>query len=231
MGSKERGILFSGEMVRAILDGRKTQTRRVVKPQPPKECSIHYPLGNESWVPEADRTPFRHTWEAWGGPLYHARPDKALCGSHDVRCPYGKPGDCLWVRESHWRFTGCASYGKPWDGFVESPNGDPYDARCYDDYPNISGATEAAAVVRVPSIHMPRWASRITLEITDMRVERIREISVADALAEGCCVSSNPNESDAFHNLWNRINAKRGYSYESNPWVWAITFKRVDNAL
>lgn len=93
---KERPILFSGEMVRAILDGRKTMTRRVIKAQPPKECSIHYMIGDESWLPEGKRSSLSHHWEAWSGELYKNRPQGHLCGTHAVKCPYGQPGDKDW---------------------------------------------------------------------------------------------------------------------------------------
>lgn len=227
---KERPILFSGEMVRAILDGRKTQTRRVVKPQPPAECSIHYMLGKESWLPPEKQSPIRHTWEAWHGPLFQNRPEKYLCGVHDVTSPYGGVGDRLWVRENGWE--PCApSIGQIAAGADTWPRYE-YDA---------DGVTEANAEdfkawgwKRRPSIHMPRWASRITLEITGVRVERLQTISEDDAVAEGRPRHTKPPESistvEMFATSWNRLNEKRGYGWDANPWVWVLEFRRVDVA-
>ena len=172
---KERPILFSGEMVRAILDGRKTQTRRVVKPQPP-------PLGGF------------------------------------VKNPYGQPGDRLWVRET-WALD------------------DKY-------YYRADGAVGDRCGKWKPSIHMPRAASRITLEITGVRVERLQEITISDIYAEGAITdewlewrddvsgvgmpagSRIENERDVWEKLWDSINGKT-YPWKSNPWVWVIEFKRI----
>ena len=173
----ERPILFSGPMVRALLDGRKTQTRRVVKPQPDAA------LGD---LPGA----------AWNA------------GFVNVSCPYGAPGDTLWARETWGPFEG---------GFIyradEGPNVKPDDGRWH------------------PSIHMPRWASRLTLHIKSVRVERLQEISEADALAEGCTAKlaeEAPALDEArqdFRELWESINGPG--SWDANPWVWVVEFKRV----
>jgi hypothetical protein len=226
---KERPILFSGPMVRAILDGRKSQTRRVVKPQPPPECSIHYPLGNESWLPACERTALRHTWEAWGGALYESRPKHYLCGIRTVACPYGAPGDRLWVRETWASFGDSASITPP----VPHQCQIRYHADnvCeWRDVPQGSRGLYPDASFRLrPSIYMPRWASRITLEITGVRVERLNAITAGDAEQEGvdareCC------RVEAFERLWDSINAKRGYGWAVNPWVWVIKFKRIGGA-
>lgn len=193
---KERPILFSGPMVRAILDGRKTQTRRVVKPQP-------------IWVYDCS-VPVLTT---------DADPNAA------IRCPYGVPGDRLWVRET---------FGRQWrHGFIY---------RADVETPIPAGGWE-------PSIHMPRCASRIMLEVTRVCVERLQNISEADAQAEGIQVlplqsvddpsawrQSGPgahqarNARESFRLLWDSINSKRGFGWDVNPWVWVIEFRRVDYA-
>jgi hypothetical protein len=198
---KERPIILSAPMVRAILEGRKTQFRRVVKPQPnggPGAQMVY--LGGE-----------------WG----------LLDGEGEWRCPYGHPGDRLWVRESHWRFTGCADNGKPWPGFVESPDGNPYNARCHDDYAEMQALLMACAAVRIQSIHMPRWASRITLEVTGVRVERLKDISEKDAEAEGCPLDRLLAR-DWYSELWESINGPGSWS--ANPWVWVVEFTRAAQA-
>jgi hypothetical protein len=199
---KERPILFRAEMVRAILEGPKTQTRRVVKPQPLSVVSAdgHAPLKEViSQVP---------MWPMTG-------PGRDRC----CPCPYGVPGDRLWVRE----------------GFAYTPKGTPFYRADFDHDKNLSvvGGWK-------PSIHMPRWASRITLEITDVRVQRVQEIGEEDAKAEGVLrlgatspdlVSGNEGHEYriSFVELWDSINATRGFSWENNPWVWALTFRRVED--
>ena len=174
---KERPILFSGPMVRAILDGRKTQTRRVVKPQP-------------DWIrPRVSDDGIAHGY----------------CGSgptDGIKCPYGTVGDRLWVRES-WAKSGEV--------------GDATEYRA--DNPDPIGAKWR------PSIHMPRWASRIDLEITGIRVERLQEISERDAMAEGCEYLTNSVARSNFVKLWISINGQDSWS--ANPWVWVIEFKRI----
>lgn len=190
---QERPILFSAPMVRALLAGTKTQTRRVVKPQPD---STH------SGFPYWSVGGYRASWcrsAADGGPLMPANP---------LLCPYGQPGDRLWVRETH-------GYG-----------GDAY-------APDVHyRATHPDAPVQgrwLPSIHMRRRDSRILLEITAVRVERLQDISEADALAEGVPHSLNlPGGRFArenFEHLWWTINGDG--SWESNPWVWVVEFQRA----
>lgn len=225
----ERPILFSGSMVRAILAGNKTQTRRVVRPQPRK-------------VDDA----FDGTWEFPGEPGHHY---DDLTAAYRMResSPY-KPGDVLWVRESHWRFTGIPHEGEAPRSFLRAPGGDPHQARCYDDQPELEALRRSAIVVRVPSIHMPRWASRITLEVENVRVERLQRISEFNARAEGIerlksgrgfydpTVSKGmvrvgyylSTATEAFSILWDSIYGKKpGHSWGDSPWVWAVTFKRV----
>lgn len=180
---KERGILFSDEMVRAILDGRKTQTRRVLRIQPPDHVIRLRPFFGQEvrWI-DFDGSNF------------------------EVRCPFGKVGDRLWVREC---FV-CCRHGPRHLECLEYRADEMVGG---DDTPKWT-----------PSIHMPRWASRITLEITDVRVQRLHDISQEDALAEGVDVVSTAR--NAFCSLWCRING--GTAWDGNPWVWALTFKRVD---
>jgi len=198
----ERPILFSGEMVRAILDGRKTQTRRVIKPD---------------WFRCLD---------------FEEQEDiaKAI-----LQCPHGAAGDRLWVRET---------WSAVWPGEIEVPLRDckiEYRADLppgSTDYPGGWPAEDARGCDDAPkwrpSIFMPRWASRITLEIIRIRVERVQDISVVDTIAEGLDVL-NPNSLAAtsglykslYEGLWNTINSKRGFGWDVNPWVWVIEFKMV----
>ena len=175
--NKERPILFNGKMVQSILDGRKTQTRRVIKPQP---VSNPFPL---------------------------------------QRCPYGVPIDLLWVQETWVKWDAGIAYLADCLNRhgVESEDS----KRCRLDY----------GVIWKPSIHMPRWASRITLRVTDVRVERVQEISEADAQAEGVSAWHDTNNGTVyrpeFRTLWDSINAARGFGWDANPWVWVVEFERV----
>lgn len=186
-------ILFSGEMVRAILEGRKTQTRRVIKPQP---------SGIMTWHPVIERWSVNRT-----GELYK---DK-----------YGRPGDRLWVRET---FAPFGDAGAVWfkAGIPEYRGGLRVG---WLDFPyKLDSTFEPPNDLKWrPSIFMPRWASRITLEVTDIRIERVQDISSDDIKAEGC----PPHHTlyGWWEHLWDSINAKRGYSWESNPWVWVVSFR------
>lgn len=215
---KARPILMSAPMVRALLDGRKTQTRRVVKPQPV------FPHGVFEWTPKQKN-----------GIYCIQTSDGTLPSEMSRYCPYGKPGDLLWVRESFWEGTNC--YTDPsgesvgyWTDKIEylelrskpGPWSEPY----------VSGVPW---MLKRPSIHMPRRASRITLAVTGVRVERLQDISERDAYAEGVTIPShlafasngNPdlrNEArDAYRQLWNGINGPG--SWEANPWVWVLEFR------
>lgn len=218
---KERPILFSGEMVRAILDGRKSQTRRIFKQlsrdADPRNVS-HDGRRNLLTIVNRRIKDVPAVWQEW-----------------EDACPFGAVGDRLWVRENGWE--PCApSIGQIAAGADTWPRYE-YDA---------DGVTEANAEdfkawgwKRRPSIHMPRWASRITLEITGVRVERLRDISEDDARAEAAEPAidlmraltrheTEPTSRAGFMALWNSLNEKRGYGWNANPWVWVIEFKRVE---
>lgn len=218
---KERPIIFNSEMVRAVLDGRKTQTRRIVKPQPIgiPDCAYCDPY-NKNY----DHFTFWTKDNKMCLPLGNIK----IKGKETAhwRCPYGQPGDRLWVRERfHARPDKRVFYGV--------------------DYPGV----ESRLLFKwKPSIHMPRWASRITLEITNVRVERLQEISQRDAEDEGCtlpclncgytrkdmaihmdhklCSGDGPGDAIfLFKTLWVSIYSEE--SWNSDPWVWVIEFKRV----
>lgn len=194
----ERPIIFSAPMVRAILAGRKTQTRRVLKPQPPTAPDWHV----------ADRDEDQVLWMGDRGTHVQARIRFAI-------------GDLLWVRES-WR--------------TELRNDDitPRDLRHgVPVYYEAGGGgeetiPECAGRLR-PSIHMPRWASRITLKVTGVKVERLQDISEEDAEAEGADPFTGALQSyrTSFYNIWERIHGPG--SWDANPWVAAISFERVAN--
>lgn len=194
---KERGMIFNAEMVRAVLDGRKTQTRRIVKPQPEL----------------TERSGF-----SWKGMLYGAGSDDRETNRNfaHVKCPHGKPGDRIWVRET-WAEAGASA-----------PDLKLYRANYPDHVPSsYENVPPADEILWTPSIHMPRWASRILLEITDVRVERLRSMSQADARAEGVIAASGPMEAGlAFRELWDSIYGEE--SWLANPWVWVIEFKRIE---
>lgn len=222
----EKPILFSGPMVRAILEGRKTVTRRVVKPQPVERTPGNgwydwgYKLGAQKST--SPRSCFWHA-DTW-----------AKTGSHpiDEYCPYGQDGDRLWVRET-WLYS---DHWPPPD--VYSPSDLHYRASAT---PEDLKWLEGDGFKWRPSIFMPRWASRITLEVTDIRVERLQSISEESAIAEG--LTQWTAESGTIHygesiadvwetkaaaayaRLWDTINAKRGFAWAGNPYVWVVEFK------
>jgi len=193
---KEHPILFSGEMVQAIQEGRKTQTRRVIKPQPNTLWDAAKFIGEDGFRFYCHIDP--HIFVDW-------------------KCPYGQSGDGLWVREA-WRPI---DEDRPVNRLMA---GDTIYYRA--DY-----VGEALGGKWRPSIHMPRWASRINLEIVNIRVERVQEIHPMDCIAEGATDWDNLLSLDThilrFHNLWDKINLKRGYGWEVNPWVWIIEFKAL----
>jgi hypothetical protein len=186
---KERPIIFSTPMVKAILEGRKTQTRRVIKPQG---------TGNNAWI------------------------------KGNTKCPYGTVGDRLWVREAYLN-AALPGY-PPVYYFKATADGKPEYLKWH------------------PSIHMPRSAARIILEITDIRVERIQDIAKdgnqfeieEEGINASCFINYTEIEGETYRDfdanefvesyidLWNEINEKRGYGWDKNPWVWVIEFKRVE---
>lgn len=237
---KETPILFSAPMVKAILEGRKTQTRRAVKPQPPAECGIHYMLGNESWMEEQDRAPLRHTWEAWHGPLFESCPEKHLCGHFSVVSPYGQPGDRLWLREEHYRI----GHWEPVPNM--KTKGGRMKWRFVADSDEVRYSNDPPALFRKGRHHkdpgasvwhkrlarfMPKKLSRITLEIVGVRVERLQEISEEDALAEGGPMEEFHSLNSSlrgwwYPKLWESINGPG--SWGANSWVWVLEFKRLE---
>lgn len=209
---RERPMIFSAEEVQAIRDGRKTQTRRVVKPQPRNRNTTAVAIAGDGIYEEFS-------------------PRGLLVDTRTWRCPYGQPGSRLWVREGFYT----AGDNKKLLGYVadsDHPHGEPY--------------------YKKPPIHMPRWASRLTLTLTDVRVERVQEISEKDVAADGIEVEfhapgsygiSDPCATgtvtlpggtqvwstalECYRRLWDSLNAKRGYGWDVNPWVWVLSFLMV----
>lgn len=197
---KERGMIFNGEMVRAILDGRKTQTRRPIKWKQTRFTEIGEREDGSKWPWSEDA---EHACDFW----------------HP--CPFGGVGDRIWVRETWNKYGGLLTY------------------RADHDWIDDMRKETVCTAKWVPSIHMPRWASRILLEITDVRVERLNSISQEDAQAEGLELTgwrptySDPDSGgevmtpyDNFAQLWESIYGEE--SWKANGWVWVISFKRVE---
>jgi hypothetical protein len=196
--------LFSAPMVRALLEGRKTQTRRILRDQPFIEMAFMdedytQPSGKHYVIHGAKK--LRAAWPIDGKPEWD-----------DDLCPYGKPGDRLWVREA-MRITDILRYDADQTIVPNIPDG-------WENTPRRPHVT---------SMFMPRWASRITLEITEVRVQRLQEISTEDALAEGIphpeSLASTIGNRGQYRSLWESINGKG--SWDANPFVWAISFKRI----
>jgi hypothetical protein len=173
----DRPILFSGEMVRAILDGRKTQTRRKMSVQPWPNATVEVGRYHPHWI---DRNGESQPGPSTFGAVWDHQ-DIVNGGDAGLRCPYGAPGDTLWVRET-WKPVPISAY-RCSEGVQQTPN--PQDADEAAVY-RAGWDRSSGGVPWRPSIHMPRWASRITLRITDIRVERLHDISEDDARAEGC---------------------------------------------
>ncbi|MDC6536601.1 hypothetical protein LN429_15965 [Pseudomonas syringae] len=219
---KERPILFNGAMVRAILSGQKTVTRRLVKGnQVPSRSKSDSP--EHQWIAVVQDHP-RWGFAAFGATEEECAAELAMYGG----CPYGRQGDRLWVREA-WAADVQVDSIAPRDLSQGEPIFYPADGAV-----RQTGCSMITQGRGRPSIHMPRWASRILLEITDVRVERLQDISRADIRAEGLLCPSElasddvtPNYRDwypaAFRELWNST----GGDWEANPWVWVIQFKQV----
>ncbi|HBR7682252.1 TPA: hypothetical protein L9390_003256 [Klebsiella pneumoniae] len=232
---KERGMIFNGEMVRAILDGRKTQTRRPIKWKQTRFTEIGEREDGSKWPWSEDA---EHACDFW----------------HP--CPFGAVGDRIWVRET-W---GVVSHELDEDGRIQPWKPDR-PATAIHEMPFGNGYYSGHAIYAAdgdftwgdddgyedgrscwkPSIHMPRAASRILLEITDVRVERLNAISEEDARAEGIidggclncgepepcgCANPEPDATDAFAYLWQSIYGQENWN--ADPWVWVIEFKRVE---
>lgn len=199
---KYTGMIFNDEMVRAILDGRKTQTRRPVAKK------------FNAWEWDVDKEDKSY------GPFM----SDEYGDWHDVKkfCPFGQPGDRLWVRET-WT-----------DDFMLNPAEQDKSKIAY----KADGEKLFPMMKWKPSIHMPRWASRITLEIVRVWVERVQEISDSDAYAEGTDYwcgnfldktggSKFKDILSGFTTMWDSIYGKGPYSWVANPWVWGLEFKQV----
>ncbi|RQM44476.1 hypothetical protein EHZ19_28315 [Paraburkholderia bannensis] len=229
---KERPILFNGPMVRAILDGSKTQTRRIVKDQPPVDCGfVATAVFNPTVID-------RKGLEQPGPEIFGAYSED---GSWGCKCPHGAPGERLWLRES-FRFTSdfdadsparvgerclAAGYKTAWAPIQYDADGSKRDWGWVGT--PLSTAQGVTAGRTRASMHMPRWASRITLEVTGVRVERLQQINEADAEAEGFGTGPYYTPRGNFSNLWECI-AKPGSHWDANPWVWVVEFKRVSEA-
>ena len=229
---KERPILFNAPMVRAILDGRKTVTRRIVKPvkfYPDFGCAVGQVGGAWKYGSPA-ALGLRERGDHWslalkGNVLQRMCTSEAYGWGAGAGCPYGVPGgDRLYVRET---------WAAPHAYDHLPPRLIPKDARIH-----YAATEDRGGLLWRPSIHMPRWASRITLEIARVRVERLQDISEADALAEGIVRQpdggyglgdtthyhfTNPRYS--YFSLWEAINGEG--SVDANPFVWCVSFSRV----
>lgn len=218
--TKTRPIIFSGPMIQPIREGKKTQTRRVVK-IPWDACM------------ECDEAPTPHPKGDGGMGIFGSDPYLRIgyCERNEklggrIRCPYGRVGDRLWVRET-------------WGLHDTEPSDGPENAQIY--YRSTDGERHDLRYQKWrPSIFMPRWASRITLEITGVRVERLQEVSGFDARDEG--YPKETYDADIMHfgggkktrkwfrDLWDSINAKRGFGWDKNPWVWVVEFRKCEPA-
>lgn len=205
---KERPIIFSTESVRAILEGRKTQTRRVIKPQPEQSPNCKIDI-------------------RWGFRYFN----KEHLDEMNRFCPYGQVGEGLWVRET-WALRNDGKqviHKAGYEDIVRALDLQEFAKEQGLPMPNIKWRS---------AFFMPRWASRITLEITEVRVERLQEISEEDVMAEGEPYMPLPKEGllsfgytkpykytrEHFAYAWDPLNTKRGYGWETNPWVWVILF-------
>jgi hypothetical protein len=210
---KERPIIMGAESVRAVLSGRKSQTRRVIKPQPKG-----YRGGVRDYRWEIGDIMM---YQVWPHKLVESRGrDKAAAGELTpvrMRCPYGIVGDHLWVRET-WKRSLTAYH------YSEGPHGGPDDPCC--GYKATMTYTCGEPIPDYPitwksPIYMPKKFARTWLEITDVRVDKVTSLSYNDAVAEGC------ESVAAFRELWDKLNAKRGAAWEKEPWVWVVGFQKV----
>ena len=257
-------IIFNAAMVRALLADHKTQTRRVITGPRCPDLNVHPNAWTRSGWPWHITKPSRREPT---GSFFHTQ-EVNVTGDNLVMCeavcPYGRPGDRLWVRETiaiedpaeYWHNDPRLNpTDRPWKWLDDDHGHRPLipHYRATDPEPNIvplDCETEDDRTRWTPSIHMPRWASRITLEITDIKAERLHDINGLDVLAEGLgpealrryVKATNTGrliggEYDApevdwdweteWRTLWDSINAKRGFGWDVNPWIWVITFRRL----
>jgi hypothetical protein len=218
---KETPILMCAEMVRATMKDRKTNTRRILRPQPVVFADHMEWRCKKAWYT---------TRNVHWNPIDNAFRDAIECGG----CPHGQPGDRLWVKEN-WRVRGPhTDRYKPVDIAANCSHFEiAYEA-------DIAWNKDTYGKLR-PSIFLPRSLSRITIEITDVKVERVQDITERDALAEGVAIDkgnayhvaghdgvwAHATARGCFETLWDSLNKARGFGWETNPWVWCLTFRRL----
>lgn len=227
---RERPILMNGQMVRATLDDSKGQTRRVLPAVYNDPPGLVVKVAAPGTWPSILRSPRADEWGMYFAGQFPCH----------LRCPYGVPGDRLWVREA-WAAADQMYQGHDLDEAGVVAYRADLSARFQNpgryEQPGPVPTRDLAswnfdALRWRPSIFMPRWASRLTLEVTDVRVERLRDISEEDARAEGVDVSAHTDALspalEAFEQLWDAINGARpGCSWADNAWVWVVSFRRI----
>jgi hypothetical protein len=226
----ERPIIFTAESVRAILDGRKTQTRRVIKPQPIREEPWLVLRSKKFFLVDGKAcSEFKTNSASFFTEIYKG-----------FKCPYGVVGDRLWVRETYWDkgyWKTDENFKRHWVrwlpeetiDFYYDADGEPTEIRG-----SYSPFGACIHLRKHPAIHMMKKYARLWLEITGIRVERVQDIGEEDAKAEGVAPMTwinhpkcKPCYTVVFSALWDSLNAKRGYGWESNPWVWCLNFRKV----
>ena len=228
----EKPVIFNTDMVTAILDGRKSQTRRVMKPQP---IGFNDPEGWPIHPINEDQTQDKYSVDGW---------------CKYIQCPYGQIGDQLYVRETWAKCSPVSPMNRQLvhmdrANVIEQPTKDPdtgewdynsgeiviYRADGEVEWCDGDGFIDEKSYWK-PSIHMPKKYARIWLEVTNVRVERVQDISNNDACAEGTpdirTIENNFDMRDCFRVLWDSIYESRGYGWDVNPWVWVVEFKRVE---
>ena len=243
---KEHPILFSAPMIRALLEGRKTMTRRVIR-EVPTYTHFKYLSGPKEGQPKPIMDwDLSGVWQEDDGTFWLDVQTDVDDNSHtELHCPYGQPGDRLIVREAVWLWCERQPNGKTKTGrtkwhYVWQENTPPvyvadHPEKPVDDIPVTNSRGNRLMWKYKSARFMPKKASRITLEITDVQVQQVQDISEADADAEGTgqwAMESNAvltceTMKDAFHALWDSINAERGLGWDANPWIWALRFKTV----